>query len=110
MRSTEWLQKVENFQEKSRNPASATLTCPSRTFFQGVFHVFFSGKLFHKIALTTCKGFYIFGEPNACYFDRAPQGQLPKQKHSPKIVPGKSCSEKVPNFHGIEPLITSYLS
>ena len=100
--------KVENVQEKCRNPASVTLTCPSRTFFR---ESFFSAKLFHKITLTTLvKGVYLFGEPNTCYFDRAPQGLLPKQKHSSKVILGRSSSEKFPNFHGIEPLMKSFLS
>ena len=42
---------------------------------------FFSRKLFYKITLTTlAKNVYLFGEQNTCYFDRAPQGLLPKQK------------------------------
>ena len=42
------------------------------------FFFFFSGKLFHKITLTTlAKGVYLFGEPNTRYFDRAPRGLLP---------------------------------
>ena len=65
----------------------------------------FSGKLFHKVF----KGAYLFGEQNTCYFDRAPQGQLPKYRHSPKVVLGKSCSEKFPNFQRIKPLMKSFL-
>ena len=30
----------ENVQQKCRNPASVTLTCPSGTFFRGVIQVF----------------------------------------------------------------------
>ena len=72
---------------------------------------FFSGKLFHKISLTTLKkGLYLFGEPNTFYFDRAAQELLPKQKHSSKVILGRSSSEKFPDFHGIQPLMKSFLS
>ena len=37
-------------------------------------------------------------------------GQLPKQKHSPKVVLRKSCSRKFPDFRRIEPLMKSFLS
>ena len=57
--------KVENIQRKCLNPATVTLTCefigngtPSWTFIEECF-TFFSGKLFHKVALTKCKG-YLF--------------------------------------------------
>ena len=51
-------------------PASANLTCD---FIKTGFHYrhivakysnFWEGKLFHKIALITCKGVYLFSEPN----------------------------------------------
>ena len=44
----------------------------------------FSGKLFDNVL----KGAYLFGEQNTCYFDRVPQGQLPKQTFT------ESCSRK----------------
>ena len=72
--------------------------------------VFFSGKLLHKITLTTLvKGVYLFGEINTGYLDRAPQELLPKQKYSPKVILGRSCSEKFRNFHGIELSMKSFL-
>ena len=72
---------------------------------------FFSGKLFQKITRTTLvKDVYLFGEPNTCYFDRSLQGLFPKQKYSSKDTLGRSCSEKFPNFHGMEPLMKSFLS
>ena len=78
------LKKLKMLKEKCRNPASVTLTCPSRTFFR---EKIFSAKLFHKITLTTLvKRVYLFDEPNTCYFDRTPQGLLPKQKHSLKVI------------------------
>ena len=79
------LKKFKMLKEKCRNPASATLTCPSQTFF---LENFFSAKLFNKITLTTLvKGVYLFDEPSTCYFDRTPaQGLLSKQKHSPKVI------------------------
>ena len=101
-------EKVENVQEKCRNPASVTLTCPSRTFFRGVLKFFLGKAISQSNSNYTCKG-CLFGEPNTCYFDRAPQGLLLKQKHSPKVILGRSCSEKFPNFHEIEPLMKSFL-
>ena len=66
----------------------------------------FSEKLFYKVL----NGAYLFREQNTCYFDRAPQGQLSKQRHSPKVVLGKNCSEKFPNIYRIKPLMKSFLS
>ena len=70
---------------------------------------FFSGKLFHKIALTSCKGclsvWWI-----KYFLLWAPQGQLPKQKHSPNVVLGRNCFENFPNFHGIKLLMKTFPS
>ena len=66
----------------------------------------FSEKLFYKVL----NGAYLFREQNTCYFDSAPQGLLSKQRHSPKVVLGKNCSEKLPNFYRIKPLMKSFLS
>ena len=51
-------------------PASANLTCDF--IVTGLHHgyivadvpTFLGGKLFYKIALVTCKGVYLFSEPN----------------------------------------------
>ena len=67
--------------------------------------MFFFGK---EILLLT--GVYLFGEPNACYFDRTPQWQTPIRNHSPKVALERSCSGKFANFHGIKPLMKSFLS
>ena len=78
------LKKLKMLKEKCWNPASVTLTCPSRTFFR---ENFLSAKLFHKITLTALvKGVYLFDEPGTCYFNRTLQGLHPKQKYSPKVI------------------------
>ena len=35
----------------------------------------FQRKLFHKIALTTCKGVYLFDDPITYCFDSAPESE-----------------------------------
>ena len=42
-------------------------------------------------------------------FDRAAQGQPQKQKHLPKVVLEKICSEKIQKFHRKETLMKSFL-
>ena len=104
------LKKLKMFKKIYWNHASVTLTCDITVtglhlgpFFEEWFKDFF------EKAISLVKRVYLFGEQNTCYFDRAPQEQHPKNKHSPKVVLGKSCSETFPNFHGKEPLMKSFL-
>ena len=53
---------------------------------------------------------YLFIEQNTYYFHKALQGQLPKQKHSPKVVLEKSCPEKFCKIYREGPLMKSFLS
>ena len=66
-------------------------------------------KLLHKVALITCKGVYFFSKPNTYYFDRDAQGQLPKQKHSPKVILEKGCSKRLYKFYRKETLMKFFL-
>ena len=58
-----------------------------------IFHLF-SGKLFPKVGLNTCKG-CLYVSLNKYCFDRAPENK--------SIVLERSCSEKFHKFHGKEP-------
>ena len=91
------LKKLKMFKKN----VGLTLTCPSGIFFRGVLQVFIGGKLPHRIALSTCKG-CLFVWWTKYFLLRAPQGQLPKQKHSPNVVLGTNCSEKFPTFNGMK--------
>ena len=53
---------------------------------------------------------YLFSERNTYCFHKALQGQLPKQKHSPKVVLEKSCPEKFRKIYREGPLMKSFLS
>ena len=59
------------------------------------FFDFFLKMLFHKTALITSKGVYLFGEYNTYCFGRTVQKQLPKQKYLPNIVPEIISSKKI---------------
>ena len=98
------LKKLKMFKKNVTTCFSNLNLSITDNFSKSAISVFF-GK--EKLLLT---GAYLFGEPNACYFDRTPQWQTPIQNHSPKVAPERSCSEKFPNFHGIKPLTKSFLS
>ena len=72
--------------------------------------IIFSGMLFDKIALITCKGciFVQSAKLKTYCFDTAAQGQPSKQKHSSKVALGKSCSEKFHKFHRKLPLMKTF--
>ena len=112
MRSTEWLfwESWKCSKKKYRKPSSVSLTCDFtvRGLHHG--HLFKElSKVFFEKAISLVKRIYLFGEQNTCCFDRAPQEQLPKNKHSPEVVLQKSCCETFPNFNGKEPLMKSFL-
>ena len=44
------------------------------------------------------KGVYLFGELDNCYFDRAPQGQHPKQNIHRKLFYEEDDLKKLKNF------------
>ena len=95
------LKKLKKLKKKWRNPAWVTLTCPSQTFNRGVLQI---------LQNSSVKAVYFFDERDTSYLVRVPQGQLPKQKHLPEGVLGRSYYDKFPNFYGIEPLMKSFLS
>ena len=96
---------------KMLEPCFSNFNLSITGIFSGSAPSFFSRKLFHKITrITLVKGVYLLGEPSTCHFDRAPQGLLPKQKHSSKVILQRSCFEKFPDFQRIEPLMKSFLS
>ena len=110
MRSAEWiLWKTWKFSRTVSELCFSNFNLSMTDIFSRSAPSFYLGNLFHKTALTTYKG-CLFVWWNKYLLLRAPQGQLPKQKHSPKLVLGSSCSGKLPIFDGLKPLTKTFLS
>ena len=102
MRSAEW---ILWFSRKMSEHCCSNFNLSMTDIFSRSAPSLYLGNLFHKTALTTYKG-CLFVWWNKYLLLRAPQGQLPKQKHSPKVVLGSSCSGKLPIFDGLKHFMT----
>ena len=97
--------KVENIQGECRKTCDFIVTELITNVFWGIFQLSFTERYFTKQLRLLVKVFICFMNQILTVLIR-----LSKQKHSPKVVLKRTCSEKFHKFHGKKPLMKSFLS